>query len=991
MAIMQSTSAGLNGSGHNFIRTAQVDSENHGLNSKLKEVPETRIHIPPPRIAARFYRLTSDNQSSSPSSYYNSVSYVQFNQSNNIHREAPNSFAAQHQRRISLIEKKKAKFAVRAAHAEQVRLRAAFFKAAPRSTTNSEEKAIAAQHAREKFLADIAAACAEEVKKAKGVAESVKEKREAEGIKLRKNIEERLAEAKIRRENELRKCSGEKRRYTHSYFCKNRPRNVKSQDTVSVDVAVSRIQKQWRTYQRKKIIKEFRAVGLTIRSVKQESFDHLTSLVGQVDVLMNTVRILRICGMKEIEIQSTSEMANVRIFLSAYLILGHPNQTLSAKDRAENLGEVISFNEDDSKDTKAEDVVTKARDLLIFFEKLVMQLSPMNDYLTSQAQQSNMLEKYAAFYNAFIAWKARDADALINLMFLQFIELEKIWLTVKESTEEVVAKSYKKGIRDNQIMLMARMKRLAGEKRYKQLMSRAMREARASKSPRSEKQLTKNLNSCQKIPTEPKERSANSITNSINVMADVLHPLTAPIQHEETFISNINMIKFAQPIMQQNRVITHEIAINKEFRISEDLITIRRTAMKSAFDLMRNDIKAGNHDDWVLATAYNVRKKLQRLLTEGKSMHTSIGEWLDHDLIANQLSHQSFSYDKFFHEISLLLPKLCAPFRDKEIRKIIEEDFRHNDVVLRIEALMYALDILQLDYANFLLQQKIPLILANAAKYETHQFVQQLAESNGSLQMTENAWKKAHDKVIAEASRRDLDKKDLYLSKSISEKTYAQMLVDIFTISSDEASIPETLILDKTRIIRIRSEVLRIVTCGAILLQCKNILKRDVRSLWRVEGARIYMVLENAKSQEQAVQGIQTALESSRSMPSATKDYIHELIDRTIKASESMVPELGDPVLRLLMTRVRGHILTRLGTRTEKEKSKNPPIISESLVTLGLPEYSQKICEITHEIGRVAIVDREAHGRWYEQIIKKFDPKQTNDNNKMDIELSLTK
>ncbi|RKF63076.1 putative iq calmodulin-binding motif domain protein [Erysiphe neolycopersici] len=984
---MQSTSAGINGSGHNFVRTAQIDSESHGLGSTLEEISDTRKNIPPPRIAARFYRLTTDNPSSSPSSsYYNSVSYVQLNQSNNIHREVPNSFAAQHQRRISLIEKKKAKFAVRAAHAEQVRLRAAFFKAAPRSTKNSEKKAIAAQHAREKFLADIAAACAEEVKKAKGVAESVKEKREAEGNKLRKNIEERHAEAKKRRENELRKCSGVKRSHTHSYCCKSRFRSVKYQDTLSIDVAVSRIQKQWRIYQRLKVIKEFRAVGLTIGSVKQESFDHLANLVGHVDVLMTMVRILRICGMKEIEIQSTSEMANVRIFLSAYLILGHPKQTLNTKDGAENLGEVISFNKDDSKDTQAEDIVAKAGDLLNFFENLVMQLSPMNNYMATQAQQSKMLEKYVDFYNAFIAWKARDSDTLINLMFLQFIELEKIWLSVKESNEEVVAESYKKGIRDNQIMLMARMKRLAGEKRYKQLMSQAMREARASQSPQSDKQSTKNIQFCPKISTEPKERSANSIATSANVMAAVLDPLTAPIQHEDTSVSNIDIIKFAQPIMQQNRVITHEIAINKDFRLSEDVISIRRTAMKSAFDIMRNDIKAGNHDDWILATAYNVRKKLQRLLTEGKSMHASIGEWLDHDLIANQLRHQSFSYDKFFHEISLLLPKLCAPFRDKEIEKIIEEDFRHNDVVSRIEALIYALDILQLDYANFLLQQKIPLILANAAKYETHQFVQQLAETNGYLQMTENAWKTAYDKVIVEASRRDPDKKEIYFNKSIAEKTYAQMLVDVFTITGEEAKIPETLILDKNRIIRIRSEVLRIVTCGAILLQCKNVLKRDVRSLWMVEGARIYMVLENTKSQEQAVQGIQTALESSRSMPSAIKDYIHELIDRTIKASNLQIPELGDPVLRLLMTRVRGYILTRLGTRTEKEKSKNSFITGESLVTLGIPEYSQKVCEITHEIGRVAIVDREAHGRWYEQIIRKLNTKQNNDNNKMDVD-----
>ncbi|KAI6248654.1 T-complex protein 11-like protein [Erysiphe necator] len=982
---MQSSSASINGSDHNFIRTeAPVDTEKQGLSPTL-ESSDNRIHIPPPRIAARFYRPTVNNQTPSSSYYYNSVSYVQLHQPNNIHRESKNSFAAQHQRRNSLIEKKKAKFAVRAAHAEEVRLRAAYFKAAPRSATNSEEKAIAAKLAREKILADIAAACAEEVKKAKEIAESVKEKREAEVHKLRKIIEERLAEAEKRREKELRKCSGVKRRHAHSYCCKSLYRNLKSQSAISINVAASRIQKQWRIYQRIKTIKEFKAVGITIESVKQEPFDLMARLVGQVDVLMVTVRMLRICGLKELEVQSTNEMANVRIFLSAYLILGYPKQTLGTGDGREDLAEV--FDKDNSIDTQFHDIVIKARDLITSFEKIILHLSPVNNYMASQSQQSNLLENYAYFYKAFIAWKARDSDALINLMFLQFIELEKIWLSVKDNTEEVVTESYKKGIRDNQIMLMTRIKRLAGEKRYKQIMSRAMREARAS---RSDKQPAKDIQMCKKFSIEANESFANSTLPSGNEMIAILNPISAPIKNEDNITSSVDIIKFAQPIMQQNRIITHEIAINKEFRISEDIIPKRRSAMRTAFDLMRNDIKAGNHDEWVLATAYNVRKKLQRLLTEGKSMHASIGEWLDHDLIATQLRHQSFSYDKFFHEISQLLPKLCAPFRDKEIRKVTEEDFRDSDVVSRIEALMYALDILQLDYANFLLQQQIPLILANAAKYETHQFMQQLAETNNSLQITENAWKTAHDKVMVDFSRRDTEKNNLHFNKSTSEKTYVQMLVDVFTNTDEEAMIPETLILDKNRIIRIRSEVLRIVTCGAILLQCKNVLKRDVRSSWKVEGARIFIVLENVKSQEQAVQGIQTALESSRSMPSATKDYIHELVYRTIKASNLRKPHLADPVLRLLMNRLRGYFLTRLGTRTEREKNRNSYNNSESLVTLGLPEYSQKICDITNEIGRVAIVDREAHGKWYEQIIKKFNVDQTKDSNEMEIDVSTT-
>ena len=80
---------------------------------------------------------------------------------------------AQHLRRTSILESRKARLADRAAHAEQVRLRAALAKKTPRSS-NSEERALAAQQARERHLAQVAAVCAEEVRRAKKVAEDMK-------------------------------------------------------------------------------------------------------------------------------------------------------------------------------------------------------------------------------------------------------------------------------------------------------------------------------------------------------------------------------------------------------------------------------------------------------------------------------------------------------------------------------------------------------------------------------------------------------------------------------------------------------------------------------------------------------------------------------------------------------------------------------------------------------------------------------------------------
>ena len=108
---------------------------------------------PPPHLAARFYRdkITARRKSSATSSRRNSLSSAHSRASSVSRRRgsAPacqNHYIAQHLRRASIIESRKARLADRAAHAEQVRLRAALVKAAPRgSISNSEEKALAAQ------------------------------------------------------------------------------------------------------------------------------------------------------------------------------------------------------------------------------------------------------------------------------------------------------------------------------------------------------------------------------------------------------------------------------------------------------------------------------------------------------------------------------------------------------------------------------------------------------------------------------------------------------------------------------------------------------------------------------------------------------------------------------------------------------------------------------------------------------------------------------
>ncbi|KAE9377798.1 hypothetical protein N431DRAFT_434955 [Stipitochalara longipes BDJ] len=963
--------------------------EDTDLDLITEESNDNKIHTPPPRIAARFYRpSTNRRKSSAASSRRNSVSSAHSHQSHASSRHVgpQSNYIAQHLRRASIIEDRKARLADRAAHAEKVRLRAALAKAAPRSTTNSEERALAAQQAREKNLAEIVAACAEEVKRAKGIAESMKEKREAEGKKLRREMEERLAEAERRREEILNRGNG-KRGRSLSHPRKSTSPLPTVRETISEATAAARIQQKWRVHQRWKAVKDFAALGLTIDSVRETSFEKVVDLLAQEKVLVGTAQILRICGLKEGETGSVNEMTAVRTFLSAFLILGHPTQVLSGKGdntEQEQVG-ALPMRRDDLANPQLQDLVAKARDLLISFENVLSRLNAANSYTPPPAQLSTLSEVYATFFNAFIAWKARDSSTLIDMMVLQFVELDSIWQSVKDSTELAVTDSYRDGIRENQLKLMVRIKRLAGAVQGKKMITNAIREARKARAAKKPVGDSRPRAADSPAPSQPTIDELSAAEKLVTSHLQTLTPPSTPPRHRQ---SRADELRLFRPILPENRVLTHEVAINREYRIEEDALEERTSTMQSIFDMMRQELVTGNSDAWVLAMADNIRVRLQQLLKEGNSMHKLIGEALDSEIVARELQGGSFSYEKFFTFMATLLPRLCAPFRDEEIKDIVEKKMQTGDVVDRLAALMHGIDLMQLDYANFMLMQAAPELVKNASQYETARFAELMEETSGNLSATEAAWGEARTKVMAEVARRDPENVRLARSLPTPEKIYAQMMTDIFTSFDASIPIPETLQLDTKRITRIRADVLRIVTSGAILLQCKNLLKRDVRSQWKTEATRIFSVLENSKSPEQATQGIQAALESSRSMPVATKNHIKELVARIVSAAAAIsispspiaspsstpaVTELRDPVMRLLMTRLRGHILGRLAAATEKEKVKSASTASESLATLGLPEFVQKVGAIVEEVGKVGACDRESHGMWYEVVARKAE------------------
>ncbi|KAK7756459.1 hypothetical protein SLS62_001685 [Diatrype stigma] len=968
-----------------------VDTEMELSLTPPQEDDDHRAYTPPPRIAARFYRPSQTRRKeSAASSRRNSISSAQSRSSHGFsHHDTPQSkYIAQQLRRASILEDRKARLADRAAHAEKVRLRAALAKA-PQKSTNSEERALAAAQAREKNLAEIVAACAEEVKRAKAVAESTKEKREQALRRLKLQMEERLADAEKRRE-ELRKSHTTKRSRGQSLTSKKSdndalPELAEEVQPMTIDVAASKIQWWWRGALRRRAVQEFTELGLSIDGVRETSFEKVVELLAQERVLTVTSRVLRICGIREGEPGSVNDVAAVRTFLSAFLIMGHPTQVLSSKD---SNGEQVQIGSsqpqhiprDDLANPQSQELVGKARDLLISLENILSRLNPWNSYVPPPALQESLPETYATFHNAFIAWKARDSNALIEVMIMQFVELDAILETVKNRTEEPVTGTYETSIRDNQLMLMVRIKKLAGAQQGKKMIFDAVRQARKARA------ALKPTGDTRPRVAEHVDASAATQSTAEHVVSSHLQTLTPPSTPQSKKQTDWTVLQPSYPpILPDNRLLVHELAINREYRIEFQQFQEQH---KLRMDPFFQDLKSSDDDEekqfqYLVLMADYIRDRLQHLVKPGSPMHTFIGEMLDTEVAQQQFLAGSFSYEKFFSSMGSLLPKLCAPVRDDEVKELVEHKLNQGHVVDRLEALISFIDVMIYDFANYMLQVAAPKLLEEASTYEAKRFAVDLETETVTLSRAEASWRAAKSKVYAEAARRDPEGINHPRARPTADKIYWHMLLDDFTQpSAREETVPEPLALDVKRRARIGTQTLRIATAGTILLQCKNLLKRDVRAPWRTEAGRIFAVLESledpakALDQASAVDGILAALEAGRSMPAATKAHLRTLVTKVVAASveaKRTNTDPQEPVLRLLLTRIRSHMLARLQAGSASEKVKATSTAGEKLANLGMPEFVEKVREMVDELVRAGCVDREAHGVWWESIAEKVD------------------
>ncbi|KIW76689.1 hypothetical protein Z517_09133 [Fonsecaea pedrosoi CBS 271.37] len=924
------------------------------MNLSIDESPS--YTEPPARIADRFHRKSSvRRKSSANSSRRSSLSSIHSHSSALSSHGGPRStHIAQHLRRASIIESRKARLADRAAHAEQVRLRAAAAKAAQRASY-SEEKALAAQAAREKLLAEIAARCEEEVKRAKKIAEETKEKRAAELARLKEEMAEKYAEADRRRSMYQQ---GTRRSRTTSLAAveekKVAPAALKRSNRV---YAAKVIQRSWRRYHASKVLSDFSALGLDLQRAKSLSFEQLTQFISDQRTTAATTSILRHLGVLD---NGQENSGVVRVFLSAYLVLTHPMQAFSHGGRQ----------------PQEQELMTKSRALVEAFESNIKTMTTAPQPILSQPQVEAFSFALNDFTSTFEAWKSQDLGVLVDVMVNSFVNLDLILQATKDDHRGRVADDYLDAVRQEQIRLLARLKRLAGPEEALSRVRTAVRKARKQRA------AEKRQNGAEQVP----RASTPAATESNVTEGALMTPPPTPRADRQDQMAGVtsftDSLSQMMTLLPTNREIAHEILVSGSFEVQQQPWTDARKGLTDSLrNRMRADLQNGDREAtarWTHSMAVLIREKLMLLISPRHPLHSRMDGFLDPVLISQQCRNGMFSYDSFFRTVAGLIAQICSPGRDEIVNAFSGNTT--SDTVDRLFELINIIDLMSLDHINFQFRLASQAVLEHGHEHEIASFERDLEQGVHTLAKTKDWWTNARSNVGS-------------LSASASA-VYARGLTDLVLRNSHLSyrDIPEPLHLDYIRLLRLRARVFQIVAISSILLTTKIRLRRNRESLWAKDAERL-MALDLSKVDANRIVSL---IESSHMMPESTKEGLLNFVGRVLPTAAAASKNLeaaeqarqvgvnggtideptgttsadvfSEQIASFLLKTLREHVFARLSAASTAERARSTTSAGEVLARAGMPEFLEEVNRLVDTLDRVRLVDWKCHEKWYGQI-----------------------
>jgi len=475
-----------------------------------------------------------------------------------------------------------------------------------------------------------------------------------------------------------------------------------------------------------------------------------------------------------------------------------------------------------------------------------------------------------------------------------------------------------------------------------------------------------------------------------------------------------------------NEALAHELIMDPDFQLqprqrTEAQEAARNKAMDEFFNVMRDDLRNGDMRRWLPGLVADLRDRLNDLTPESGPIRRQVQEVLDQDLIMQQVNRGMFDLEKMFSFIVDIMKQICAPMRDQEIEGITNEEMPAHERARRILGI---LDNMRLDLANFRLQALRPHLKQMAVEYESGKFEEALESGRTSLNNT-TRWLKETVEVLKKVKReRDPEGVALPDASIRYEDVYVEALLGLIiahpsgtavatvgstsgvsTPAKDDLTpaqlslktrldrfspdqIPETLQLDRDRIISYSNEAHVLTLVSALVTMSRN-LHPELRTVDTPRSKKMISTLlvllrdDLTISVDSLTIQIISILEEVNQVRPCGGDGNGQAEDKNLATpaapSRKPLSEEARTLVRSLVEKTvggRDHVYKLIARRLSNALrhfivNGGSMMSDTALASTGLKPVEADLFTLARKVYALARHNREVYAKWYDIIIRK--------------------
>uniref|UniRef100_A0A8C5D6L9 T-complex 11, testis-specific-like 1 n=1 Tax=Gouania willdenowi TaxID=441366 RepID=A0A8C5D6L9_GOUWI len=439
------------------------------------------------------------------------------------------------------------------------------------------------------------------------------------------------------------------------------------------------------------------------------------------------------------------------------------------------------------------------------------------------------------------------------------------------------------------------------------------------------------------------------------------------------FVSMEELMEAAKGVT--NMALAHEIVVNQDFQVKPTVLPegslphrVKEMMLKAFWDGLEDQLKQEpplyEHAIKLLA---EIKETLLSFLMRGHGpLHSRIDEVLDLPLIQQQAENGALDIGGLSQFVVEMMGSLCAPCRDKDIKKLKEI----TDIVPLFKDIFSVLDLMKVDMANFALSSIKPHLLQQSVEYERNKFQEFLEKQPNALDYTEK-W--------LEDTRKYLRKEDSGGCAAASSDSLLHLNVHnhayLHLLRWDHVSdpFPETVLMDQVRFQEMQQDIEKLVMLSSVLLisytttgEAISGLPGLMETLKNTVGVLLADMHAPTFSTQEALLIIGEKLCVELSQRLSQHGHAPLSVDQTssLKGRISAISQPDNTVRKLMDSRIQSYLLASL----ESSQHKTPPPLPG-----GLAPLSRELKELAVRFCRLVNFNKLVFSPFYQKIFQKLE------------------